>query len=397
MSFLKKQSHYFLLFCVFMLSLEDTFGAERIRFATFNTSLYRQSEGELARELTSGNSESARKIAEIIQIVRPDVILLNEFDYDLDSNSIDQFFTNYVGVSQNGKKPIDFTHRFSAAVNTGVTSQQDLNNDGKVEGPVDAFGYGVFPGQYGMVVASKYPIKRKAIRTFQRFLWKDMPGALWPKVQTDNSDYYSDDAKAVFRLSSKSHWDVPIDVNGKTIHFLVFHPTPPVFDGPEDRNGRRNHDEIRFWADYISPKKSYYLYDDQAKRGGLKNEARFVIAGDANADPFDGDSHKNAINLLLKHPLVNPVQPSSQGGAEQSKVQGGKNRFHKGSPALDTADFGDTGRASGNLRIDYVLPSSNLTVQDSGVFWPRSDQPGFELIDATDHRLVWVDVSINSD
>jgi hypothetical protein len=41
----------------------------------------------------------------------------------------------------------------------------------------------------------------------------------------------------VFRLSSKSHWDVPIVIGRKTVHFLVSHPTPPVFDGPEDRNG----------------------------------------------------------------------------------------------------------------------------------------------------------------
>ena len=57
----------------------------------------------------------------------------------------------------------------------------------------------------------------------------------------------------MFRLSSKSHWDVPIRIGRETVHFLVSHPTPPVFDGPEDRNGTRNHDEIRFWADYVGP------------------------------------------------------------------------------------------------------------------------------------------------
>ena len=47
------------------------------------------------------------------------------------------------------------------------------------------------------------------------------------------------------RLSSTSHWGVPVDVDGSTVRFLVSHPTPPVFDGAEDRNGTRNHDEIR--------------------------------------------------------------------------------------------------------------------------------------------------------
>ncbi len=58
------------------------------------------------------------------------------------------------------------------------------------------------------------------------------------------------------RLSSKSHWYVPIEVGKKTVHFLVSDPTPPVFDGPEDRNGTQNHDEMRFWADYVGPSAS---------------------------------------------------------------------------------------------------------------------------------------------
>ena len=63
-------------------------------------------------------------------------------------------------------------------------------------------------------------------------------------------------------------------VGGKVIHTLVSHPTPPVFDGPEDRNGTRNHDEIRLWSDYVLPSRSGYIYDDEGERGGLKPGAR---------------------------------------------------------------------------------------------------------------------------
>ena len=92
-----------------------------------------------------------------------------------------------------------------------------------------------------------------------------MPGNLIP------TPFYSPDEVEILRLSSKSHWDVPIRIGKKTVHFLVSHPTPPVFDGPEDRNGRRNNDEIRFWADYITPgTSSGYIYDDEGVRGGLK-------------------------------------------------------------------------------------------------------------------------------
>ena len=47
---------------------------------------------------------------------------------------------------------------------------------------------------------------------------------------------------------------------------------------------------------------------------------------------------------------------------------------------------------AGNLRVDYVLPSAGLKVTGAGVFWPVEGEPGAALIDASDHRLVWVDV-----
>ena len=64
------------------------------------------------------------------------------------------------------------------------------------------------------------------------------------------------------------------------VHVLAAHPTPPVFDGDEDRNGRRNFDEIRFSADYVTPNTGDYIYDDAGGTGGLKPGSRFVIMGD---------------------------------------------------------------------------------------------------------------------
>src|SRR5437016_291736 len=64
-------------------------------------------------------------------------------------------------------------------------------------------------------------------------------------------------------------------------------------------------DEIRFWADYISPGKSDYVYDDDGVHGGLTPGELFVIAGDENSDPLDGDSISGATQQLLDNPLVN--------------------------------------------------------------------------------------------
>jgi hypothetical protein len=231
-----------------------------------------------------------------------------------------------------------------------------------------------------------------------------MPGALLPDDPTTEkiSDWYNESELNAFRLSSKSHWDIPVNINGKIVHVLASHPTPPVFDGPEDRNGRRNNDEIRFWIDYITPESGKYIYDDKGTFGGLAAGESFVIMGDLNADPCDGDSSGSAIKQLLRHSSVNstPV-PESRGAVEASNRQGGNNLKQKGKPSEDTADFGDYGKSSGNMRVDYVLPSHNLKILKAAVFWPEEKDDAFRLVGdgaekSSDHRLVYVDVRINN-
>lgn len=371
-------------------------GPTTVRFATFNASLNRANSGQLITDLSTPDNVQAQAVAEIIQRTRPDVLLINEFDYDANGEAAALFQNNYLSVSQNGADPIVYPYFFQAPSNTGIPSGRDLNKNGVIGGPDDAFGFGFFPGQFGMVVYSQYPIDYDRVRTFQLFLWKDMPDALLPINPTTGESWYDEGDLDVFRLSSKSHWDVPVKIGPKTVHFLVSHPTPPVFDGPEDRNGTRNNDEIRFWADYISPAHSSYIYDDNGVMGGLRPGAMFVIAGDQNSDPNDGDSVPGSIQQLLDHPLINTnITPDSAGAVEQSILQGGANNTHLSDPAFDTADFADT--TPGNLRADYVLPRKQLRIGDAGVFWPLSDDPLFPLVGtfpfpSSDHRLVWVDL-----
>lgn len=365
-----------------------------VRFVTYNASLNRAVEGQLLRDLSTTEDQQARRVAEVIQINDPDVLLINEFDYDEGHRSAELFRRNYLEVAQNGQRPVRFPHLFTAPVNTGVASGLDLTGDGRTDTADDAWGFGLFPGQYGMVVYSKHPIEEQAVRTFQRLRWAQMPGNLLPHA------FYGDAVADQLRLSSKSHWDVPIRVGSQAVHVLVSHPTPPSFDGPEDRNGRCNHDEIRLWADYVSsPRVSSYLRDDRGVRGGLRPGSRFVIMGDQNSDPHDGDSWPGAAQLLLEHPRIQDPMPTSQGAAEAARLQGQLNQRHRGEARYDTADFSDG--APGNLRVDYVLPSRNLLVRDSGVFWPRVGAPGAELTGAfpfptSDHRPVWADVAVRT-
>jgi len=251
--YIAKTSVYVVLACwLWCMTLLPLHAQQRLRLATFNASLYRDSQGQLANDLSTPDDKQAQNIAEIIQRVRPDVLLLNEFDYDGGGRTARLFRRHYLMRGQHGAKPIFYRYFYVAPSNTGILSGFDLNRDGQVTLPDDGLGFGEFPGQYAFVIFSRYPLA--VPRTFRYFRWRDLPGALLPIDPATGRMYYTQEELAVLRLSSKNHIDLPVWVGKKVIHLLASHPTPPTFDGHEDRNGRRNHDEIRFWAEYLEGK-----------------------------------------------------------------------------------------------------------------------------------------------
>ncbi len=369
-----------------------------VRIAAFNCSLNRATEGALRRDLSTPDDPQARAVAEIIQRVRPDILLLQEFDYDAAGVALRDFQANYLARAQAGAAPIAFAHSFFAESNTGISSGFDLDDDGRVAGGADALGFGEFPGQYAMALLTRFPVDARGVRTFRKFLWRDMPRRLLPdrRETPPAEDWYSAEELAVLPLSSKSHWDVPVRIGSVTLHVLASHPTPPAFDGEEDRNGLRNHDEIRFWSDYLDGAR--YARDDAGARRAFGGR-RFIVMGDQNSDPEDGGSRHDAIRALLANPRIDArFVPASDGGSEAA-AQGGANATQRGDPRFDTADFND--RIAGNLRVDYLLPSKTMRVCGGGVFWPARSAPEAHLVwgdrpaPSSDHRLVWLDVSVS--
>jgi len=309
----------------------------------------------------------------VIAEVAPDILVLTGFDHDHDGHALAAFAARLATLG------LDYPHSFAPGPNTGLATGLDLDGDRRRGGPRDAQGYGEFRGQGGMALLSRWPVDLAAARDFSAFLWRDLPGAIPPPLPPE--------VAAVQRLSTTGHWDVPVltPAHG-TVRVLAFHATPPVFDGPEDRNGRRNHDETAFWRAWLD-----------GALGGVPPRERFVIAGDANLDPLDGEGRTDAITALLADPRLQDPAPGSAGGVEAAFAQGGANDAHRGDPALDTADWNDD--APGNLRVDYVLPSSDWQVVDAGVFWPARADPRAALLGApsaevTRHRLVWVDLDL---
>ena len=345
-----------------------------IRVATFN--IQELSTARLTAVDGSGTGLDSQAVAaaRVIRHARPDILVLNEIDFDwehLDDPTLNarRFADAYLA---SGPDSIQYPYAYAAPGNTGLLTGLDLNGDGLVatdsdrgtrEHGDDSFGFGTYPGQYSMAVLSRFPLDAGGARTFQRFRWADLPGNHMPP------GHLAQEAEAVFRLSSKSHWDLPVIIGADTLRLWISHPTPPVFDGPEDRNGRRNFDEIMFWVLYVEGNDR--LVDDAGASGGYRSRAPFVIAGDLNARPgdeavvYDGVS---AIEQLLEHPRIQDPDTTNRA----------------------TANWLD------GVRVDYVLPSSDLSVTAVGVVDPRTAaNPTIAraAAAASDHRLVWVDIA----
>lgn len=382
--------------------------AQTIRIATFNL------EDVRTRDLLDGNSPRLRRVAEVIQRLRPNVILLNEIAYDMpggpdvpegqSGRNARRFADHYLSLPQTddlaaGQRLIQY-QAFMAPTNTGVPSGFDLDNNGEIvttfpppaapgAEPSDAdrksaqlygndcWGFGTFPGQYGMAlfVDSRLKLRSDLARTFRKLPWAYMDGAALP-TDPQGKPWYSQEEAKYFRLSSKSHWDVPVELpSGAVVHFLCSHPTPPAFDGAEHRNRKRNHDEIRFWADYVNDTGGY-IVDDEGVGGGLPRAASFVVLGDLNADPERGDSFRNPI--LNQLGAVKRLNLAFVPRAEVAQSQPGP-----GSPV--TSAFG--------LRVDYVLPSKDLALERGGVW--TSLPSGTDKF-PSDHFPVWVEVTVPS-
>ena len=361
-----------------------------IRVATFNVSLHRKALGELSKDLKKGDAQ-VKRLAKIVEMVGPDILLANEVDFD-GGESAKLLLSDYFGNAKDDSRRLKYV--FTSEVNTGMPSGLDIDKNGKIGGPNDAFGFGEYPGQYGLAVFSRFPIVEQKIRSFQKLLWSSMPGALRP-MNADGTPYWSDEIWNQLRLSSKTHLDVPIEIDGKLLHIIASHPTPPVFDKEEDKNGRRNHDEIRLIKDYVAGGPgTEYLRSDQGTVGPLDPSANFVILGDLNADPNDGSGLPEGIKALLNCPRVqSKTIPRSEGGRQAAEKQGKANANQRGDAGEDTGDFND--KNPGNLRCDFVLPSVGYEVVASGVFWPTTEQLATldkDLLGASDHRLVWIDI-----
>jgi hypothetical protein len=306
-----------------------------------------------------GEDAQIAAVIDVLVALDADIILLTDMDYDHGAVALNGLADALGAAGQ------PYGTRFALPPNSGVATGFDLDGNGRLGEARDAMGYGRFAGDGGMAILSRYRVAEGVV-DMSGFLWRDLPGALLPPDMTA-------EVMAAQRLSTTGHWAVPFAVGDQTLTLLAFHATPPVFDGPEDRNGRRNHDEAAFWLHYLAGELPYPSPTDP-----------FIIAGDANLDPVDGEGTPAALHALLTHPMLQDPAPRGTAG----RLDPGQS----GDAALDTALFD---APLGGLRLDYLLPSATVTVTRAGVLWPPSSDPLAAALEAASrHRPVWVDIAL---
>ncbi|WP_395540787.1 endonuclease/exonuclease/phosphatase family protein [Neotabrizicola sp. sgz301269] len=327
-----------------------------MKLAIWNVELSRAGPGLLARDIASGKDAQVLAVLHVLATLDADILLLTGVDYDRELIAAELLSDRLAVLGA------DSPHRFALRPNTGWQVGLDLDGDGQLGGPGDAQGWGQFSGQGGMLLLSRLPID-PGVTDHSAFLWRDLPGALLPPAM-------SAEAKAVQRLSSTGHWQVPVLLSdGKILTLLAWHATPPVFDGPEDRNGRRNHDETAFWLALL----------ERRLPGLAPPEGPFVLLGTANLDPEDGEGRRDAVDALL-------ASPQLQDPAPRAPFAPPPDRGQKGDAALDTAVFPQTG----GLRVELLLPSAGVTVLSSGVMRaPQGTPEAAALSAASRHFPVW--------
>ncbi len=368
-----------LLAALTLFALAGCRSATPVRIMTFNAEDIRPA------DISSPDQPRLRAIAGVIDSLDPDIVLIQEMARDAAGLNAQRFADRWL--------PKAGYTAFMPETNTGIPSGHDLDRSGQAvteyplpdpSGPDGSpprqtddqraygngcFGFGTFPGQYGMalLVSPRCEILHDQIRTYRLFRWSDLPCAE-PPASPDGTDWYPPEVWGVLRLASKTLADIPVRLpDGSVIHCVVSHPTPPAFDGPEARNKVRNRDEIRLLRAYLDNES--WLVDDSGRPGGLRPGAQAIVMGDLNADPIDGSSVGNPIGYLLASPRLAP-DPSPSSPVPVDRLD-----------PTDTAMF--------RLRVDYLLPTSEVELLDTGIWRPESIESH-----PSDHFPVWADIVV---
>jgi len=341
----------------------------RIRFGQYNIR-------ELTtRALLDPNDEKARAAASIIRAHAPDILSIDEIQYDYP----DTPDPGLPGTGLNARRFADtfladlgYRYDWMTPGNAGVRSG--------FEAPYETIGFARFPGEYGTALLSRFPIRAAEAVSFRRFLWRDLPENRLADLNESLRARGKPPVPDGFPLFDKDVSDVPVEIDGRMIHVIVAHTAPPVY---ERHNVARNADHLRFLDTFVAGRPLPGIRP-------LDPEAPFVLIGDLNCDPEDGEGDAEAIRRLIENPRILAFFPEGSGSRGANPR---RNTFLAGggvpNPPLDFNVL--------QLQLDYILPSKHFANPRGLVHWPdvRSQKDALMVARrASDHFFLMVEVEI---
>jgi 3-phytase len=363
-------------------------GPVRLRVGHFN--LREMSTAKLLDE----SDEQATAAAQILARFAPDIISINELQFDMQGVPTPSMpgAPGTTGWGQFDVFGADNAHRLAdriAAAGTPEGYEHRLifvGNSGYYwEGSTLGFdwfilrGWGEFRGRFNTAILSRYPILLDQVRIISDVPWDALPENHIAKMKAETGI----DVPPGFPIFEKGLNIVPVQVNDEVLHLVLLHTVSPAFD---PINPYRNYDELR----------ALVMFLDGQLPGvePLPPDAKFMIVGDLNADPDDGDGLPGAIQQVLDHPSVIAVFGAGAG----TKGNNGQYNTYLSGCGLDDGSIVQNPTQKFQLQLDYLLPSTNLGEPlETFLFFPdfQTEREDFDLAcRASDHRFAYTDIQL---
>lgn len=331
-------------------------------------------------------------MAQVLDRFRPDILSINELQFDIENvpeaglpGAPSTVQPGDACQAKNARRLADRLHalnpelRYDYAVvamgNSGVEFQttEEVADNFKVR-PDE------FLGRYSLGLISRYPILHDQVRVLHDLAWHDLPGNSIDAIRED----LDIEVPEGYWLFEKAIVVVPIDVNGSILHVVLLHP---MTSGFHPMNPYRNHDELRALQLWLAGELDAPGWEP------LPEDAMFVLIGDWNVDPEDGDGDRASLPQVLSSPRVVTHFPEGEGGTKG--VNPRRNTFLSGCGREDgTLPWNPQNKMQ--MQLDYMLPSTTIgQPTESGIFWPTYPSEDWNLAcRASDHRLMWEDLAL---
>ncbi len=291
------------------------------------------------------NLEQLRSAAKTLRELDPDILSINEMQYDRPGVPTTQFRTEGKNIKQFAKlSGLSLPYYSFDPANTGENAKKLENNYYPPMGfpnwieYADLVNFGMFPGQYSSGALSKYKVRDKVV--ISKLTWKQFN----PQIDLSQfADAKGNPLPEDIELFDKNFSDITLKIQGKDVHLVLLHTVPAFgFGNKNTPNFLRNRDQLAFLKWYLTGQPERPDLDIKP----LNKETRFIAMGDWNID------YKKEQGGEIIKSLMTQFQPWLEN----------PNSTYIGDNFSQNTDFSAT--------LDYILLSHHFKILNSGILSP---------------------------